>query len=252
MPTPEQRRAHYDTFVTQIVKLCATKPIRNDLQSGRGRPVEDCDRMQPHLIRHIAGYGARRAHYTTASLISLHRDLDIPYAPDQPRPRTSSRDTTPTSGHAPASPGAANPPAPAGSGGVGTPDRAGPGGADATAPARTAGPNTPASAERAAALFWRSRPNLGATLALAVNRRGFDESRMTDRLKLLTRLPTSQLHPRLWSLAVHLHARAAARLDFAVLLEDLAWWDDDRPRITTRWRESYFLTLHAHTLDEDD
>ncbi|MFF2792838.1 type I-E CRISPR-associated protein Cse2/CasB [Streptomyces sp. NPDC058049] len=245
MPTTEQRRAHYDTFVTQIVELCATKPIRNDLQSGRGRPVEDCDRMQPHLIRHIAGYGARRAHYTTAGLISLHRDLDTPYTPDRPRRRAASRDTDPARGHLPGH-------APAGPGTADTRAPAGPGGGDTPAPAGTPGQPTPTSVEHAAALRWRSRPNLGAGLALAVNRRGFDESRMTDRLKLLTRLPTSQLHPRLWSLAIHLHARGAARLDFAVLLEDLAWWDDDRPRITTRWRESYFLTLHAHTLDEDD
>ncbi|MFC9341540.1 type I-E CRISPR-associated protein Cse2/CasB [Streptomyces sp. NPDC057021] len=242
MPTTEQRRAHYDTFVTRVVDLCAIKPIRNDLRSGRGRPVEECDRMQPHLIRHIAGHGARRAHYTTASLIALHRDLETPYTPRRPAQHTA---TPPGPGDGPTAPQAApdgqDRPTPA----VGTEGQDHP---NQTGPESTA---TPISPEHAAARQWRTRPNLGTSLALAVHRHGFDAPRMTDRLRLLTRLSTSQLHPRLWSLTTHLNARDAARLDFAVLLEDLTWWDDDRPQITTRWRESYFLTLHAHTPDED-
>ncbi|MFF9301492.1 type I-E CRISPR-associated protein Cse2/CasB [Streptomyces sp. NPDC014764] len=218
--TTAQRRAHYDDFVHQVITVCAVKGIRADLNSGFGRPVAECSRMPEHLTRHIAGFGARRAHYTVASLIALHRDLpheEGPYQPEQPFPgKDQDAATAPAANTAPASD-------PSGS---------------AAAAASTA--------ERP----WRRRPDLGTHLAVAVARYGFKEATMTNRVKTLTRLDTSLLHPRLWTLTGHLNSRGAARLDFAVLLEDLAWWDDDQLEIAARWRENYFLTLRTLTSKE--
>ncbi|MFE7854036.1 type I-E CRISPR-associated protein Cse2/CasB [Streptomyces sp. NPDC057403] len=217
--TTAQRRAHYDDFVRQVITLCAVNGIRADLNSGFGRPVAECSRMPEHLTRHIAGFGGRRAHYTVASLIALHRDLpheEGPYQPEQPAPgKDQDATTTPTANTAPVS-----------------------------------DPSGSAPAVSMAGRPWRRRPDLGTHLAIAVARYGFKEAIMTNRVKTLTRLDTSLLHPRLWTLTGHLNSRGAARLDFAVLLEDLAWWDDDQLEIAARWRENYFLTLHTLTSKE--
>ncbi|MGW7521147.1 type I-E CRISPR-associated protein Cse2/CasB [Streptomyces sp. NPDC054796] len=220
--TTAQRRAHYDDFVADVIGLCAHNGIRSDLASGRGRPVEHCERMQQHLAARIRRFGARRAHYTIAALIAQQRHLpheDTPYTPEEARPAPAEDTrghTSPTArpDSPPGTDSAANPPAQPGH--------------------RT----------------WRARPNLGITLALAVTRHHFPQHRMDERVKTLTRLSTPLLHPRLWSLTSHLHSRNAARLDFAVLLEDLAWWDEDRPHTAARWRESYFLTLDSLTPQE--
>ena len=229
MLTTAQRRAHYDDFVAQVIDLCTDNGIRADLASGRGRPVEDCDRMQPHLIRHVAGFGARRSHYTIAGLIAMQRHLAHQQGPYTAEFATHSTD------HPSADPD-----------GTTTQTKTIP--ADAT-PAATTDVDTPsagpATGERGRSRPWRSRPNLGASLAIAVARHGFKEPQMTQRVKTLTKLSSPLLHPRLWTLATYLHNHGAARLDFAVLLEDLAWWDYDQRRIATRWRESYFLTLDS-------
>ncbi|MFJ8608089.1 type I-E CRISPR-associated protein Cse2/CasB [Streptomyces sp. NPDC093675] len=231
MPTTVQRRAHYDDFVTQVIRLCASNRIRADLASGRGRPVAECARMPEHLTRHVARFGARRAHYTVASLIAMQRDLprqDGPYTPESAA-RTGGRGTDGDSYTRPATTAATT-------------------GDPAPLPLPDAPPDgAPETGGGAGAQPWRARPDLGASLAVAVARHGFKESRMTDRVRTLTKLGTPLLHPRLWSLATHLHSRNAARLDFAVLLEDLAWWDDDQPETAARWRESYFTALDALT-----
>lgn len=222
--TTEDRRAHYDTFVSQVITMCRVNGIRADLASGRGRPVEDCTRLPEHLTRHIAGFAAPRAHYTVAALIAMQRDLiseDGPYRPESATtsspPRRPSHSTKPGSCNAQPS----------------------------DAPDHSAMPLEQAVSSPAQA--WRSRPNLGTSLALAVKRHGFDETRMTGHLKVLTRSPTPILHPMLFRLTARLHDRGAARLDFAVLLEDLAWWDYDHKTNAARWRDSYFTTLHTHT-----
>ncbi|WP_055631212.1 type I-E CRISPR-associated protein Cse2/CasB [Streptomyces hirsutus] len=232
--TTAQRRAHYDAFVTEVIELCALNGVRADLASGRGRPVEECERMQKYLSVRTARFGARRAHYTVASLIAMQRHLPHEPGPyiaewahpgpdttaDTPQPDTDSSLLQQEEPHqTPAPPGTA------------------------------AGDPTPAQTTTAPP--WRARPNLGTSLALAVARHGFKQSRMDDRVKTLTRLSTPLLHPRLWTLAAHLHSRQAARLDFAVLLEDLTWWDHDRLHIATRWRESYFQTLDRLVSQED-
>lgn len=223
--TTAQRRAHYDTFVADILDLSAAGGVRSALASGRGRPVEECDRMKPYLVARIRGFGARQAHYTVASLIAAQRHLageDEPYAPEsaapagEATPAASRRDEAPCGGSLPDRP-------------LNTPDQ---GDRPAQSPAQPYDGRA-----------WRARPNLGTTLAIAVARHGFKQNRMDDRIRTLTRLPATSLHPRLWTLTAHLSSRDAARLDFAVLLEDLAWWDDDRLHIADRWTESYFLTL---------
>ncbi|MET7574934.1 type I-E CRISPR-associated protein Cse2/CasB [Streptomyces sp. NPDC005492] len=220
--TTAQRRAHYDAFVAQVIELCAVNGVRSALASGRGRPAEECDRMKPYLVARIGAFGARQAHYTVASLIAAQRHLaheHEPYTPEAAFP-TDAGSTAEADGL----------PADRAIGPLPDTGKRGDGGADSPAQP-PAGP------------AWRARPNLGTTLALAVARHGFKQNRMDDRVRTLTRLPTTLLHPRLWTLTAHLNSRGAARLDFAVLLEDLAWWDYDRLPIADRWTESYFLTL---------
>ncbi|WP_371794169.1 type I-E CRISPR-associated protein Cse2/CasB [Streptomyces sp. NBC_01718] len=216
--TTMQRRAHYDDFVAQVIDQCTDNSIRADLASGRGRPWTECDRMQPHLIRLVAGYGARRAHSTVACLIAMQRRLTDGgrYLPES----ASDDPSVDADGTTHPSPSAVD-----------------------TAAAAPTDNSAPPDTRANPGLLWRMRPNLGTSLAIAVVRHGFDEERMTERLKTLTKLPSELLHPGLWSLTGYLRNHDAARLDFALLLEDLAWWDNDQPEIATRWRESYFPTL---------
>ncbi|MFD3840265.1 type I-E CRISPR-associated protein Cse2/CasB [Streptomyces sp. NPDC058642] len=228
--TTTQRRAHYDTFVTDLIDICAVNGARSALASGRGRPVEECDRLKPYLVARIGDFGARRAHYTVASLIAAQRHLahdDGPYSPEAAWPAdgdSKAEDARHQAGAA--SDKQLN---------------------DHPVEERPAENPAPPPAGRA----WRARPNLGTTLAVAVIRHGFKRNRMDDRLRTLTRLPTTLLHPRLWTLTSHLSSRGAARLDFAVLLEDLAWWDEDRLQIADRWTESYFRTLDLLAAQEN-
>jgi len=101
MLSRDERRRHYDSYVGHIRDLCRTPRIRKRLEEGRGRPVEQCAGMDRYLIKPAAGFGARRAHYTVASLLAMER------------PARDWRDGTP---HPPPDPGPDNPqtaPAPA-------------------------------------------------------------------------------------------------------------------------------------------
>jgi CRISPR type I-E-associated protein CasB/Cse2 len=202
VPTTEQHRAHYDAFVTRISALCQTKHIRADLERGRGRPVHECRPLHRHLSRLVAQHPARRAHYTLASLIALQRPTS-PHNTDADLDIDTDNPATPRD----------------------RPDG-----------------GKPTLADANAARAWRSRPNLGASLAIAVRDHGFNASRTEDRLYTLTGLSSELLHPRLWSLARHLLGADVA-IDWAVLLEDLAWWDHDQGEIGTRWQDSFYLTL---------
>ncbi|MGJ5797687.1 type I-E CRISPR-associated protein Cse2/CasB [Streptomyces europaeiscabiei] len=226
-PTTAQRRAHYDDFVTRVITRCKVNGIRADLVTGRGRPVNECDRLDQHLIPLAAGFGAARAHYTVAGLIAMQRELpheDGPYLPEDPAPD-------------PADDNAPGQDTPATSLTNATPDL--------LRPADETSQDTPPR-------LWRSRPDFGTTLALAVARHGFDKARTTQQVKILTKLGTDLLHPHVWRLTSRLHTRHAARLDFAVLLEDLARWDYTPRDIAARWRNSYFTTLHTLIPDEEE
>ncbi|MEU6277632.1 type I-E CRISPR-associated protein Cse2/CasB [Streptomyces populi] len=73
MPSRDERRCHYDAFVAHVRSLCRTPRIRSLLEDGRGRHPTQCPRMDAYLVKPCQGFGARRAHYTTASLIALER-----------------------------------------------------------------------------------------------------------------------------------------------------------------------------------
>ncbi|MEV5983797.1 type I-E CRISPR-associated protein Cse2/CasB [Streptomyces sp. NPDC052051] len=91
---------------------------------------------------------------------------------------------------------------------------------------------------------WYRRPNLGASLAAAVNAQAIKPGSAEDDLHLFARQSSDGLHTRMPALTRHLLTGGIA-LDWAVLLEDLIWWDRDRERIATRWLESYFRALDS-------
>ncbi|MEU2870161.1 type I-E CRISPR-associated protein Cse2/CasB [Streptomyces olivoreticuli] len=99
-----------------------------------------------------------------------------------------------------------------------------------------------AAKENAVAGEWWSRPNLGASFALAVRNHALKPDSAEGELHLLTRQGSDAIHPRLPALTRHFLI-AGATVDWAVLLEDLSWWNRSRDRIATRWLESYFRTL---------
>ncbi|WP_329295609.1 type I-E CRISPR-associated protein Cse2/CasB [Streptomyces pseudovenezuelae] len=88
---------------------------------------------------------------------------------------------------------------------------------------------------------WYARPNLGAGLAAAVNAQVIKAGSAEGDLHLFARQSSDALHQRLPALTRHLLSGGIA-IDWAVLLEDLTWWDRDRDRVATRWLESYFRT----------
>ncbi|MFF4779721.1 type I-E CRISPR-associated protein Cse2/CasB [Streptomyces griseorubiginosus] len=92
-PSRDERRRHYDRYVDDVRDLCRTPRIRKRLEEGRGRPVEHCAAMDRYLIKHVAGFGARRAHYTIASLLAMERPTpnwshSTPHPPPEPDPDT--------------------------------------------------------------------------------------------------------------------------------------------------------------------
>jgi CRISPR system Cascade subunit CasB len=92
------------------------------------------------------------------------------------------------------------------------------------------------------AVEWRGRPNLGASLALAVNQHVVKPDSAEGDLHWMVRQSSTAIHPRLPALTRHL-LTGGIPVDWAVLLEDLTWWDRSRDRIATRWLESYFRVL---------
>ncbi|MGG2460583.1 type I-E CRISPR-associated protein Cse2/CasB [Streptomyces sp. RGM 3693] len=99
---------------------------------------------------------------------------------------------------------------------------------------------------------WPKRPNLGASLAEATNAGVIKPDSAEGDLHLFSRQSSDALHARLPALTRHLQSRGIA-LDWAVLLEDLTWWDRDRDRIATRWLENYFRTVnHGDGADDTD
>ena len=204
--TAAGRRHHYEQFTSDIAALCRTPAVRVAVRAGRGRPVKDC-LDAPGVLRRLAhGHGAVRAHYTVAALIALAD----PFAHLR------------TPAGQPAAPGPGDPKSAAD-----TPD-----------PASTADPALGAYQGGT----WRRRPNLGATLALAVRRGGWSENRTEELLRVLARVGEDQLHRRLPALADRL-LRDNLTPDWPVLLGDLARRPFDRNEVATAWQDSFYLAL---------
>jgi CRISPR system Cascade subunit CasB len=105
--------------------------------------------------------------------------------------------------------------------------------------AREADPHTAGSGQPHGQ--WYQRANLGAALAEAVNKHVIKPDSAEGDLHLMARQSSGAIHPRLPALTRHLLTGGVA-VDWAVLLEDLAWWNRDRDKIATRWLEAYFRT----------
>ncbi|MER6561924.1 type I-E CRISPR-associated protein Cse2/CasB [Streptomyces sp. NPDC001027] len=81
MPSRDDYRAHCDAYVAAVRDLCTTPQIRAALETGRGRPVNDCQRLHPFLSRLTRNQPDRRAHYTLACLIAHERPSRHPTTP---------------------------------------------------------------------------------------------------------------------------------------------------------------------------
>ncbi|MCZ9348693.1 type I-E CRISPR-associated protein Cse2/CasB [Streptomyces mutabilis] len=93
---------------------------------------------------------------------------------------------------------------------------------------------------------WYERPNLGASLGQAVAQGVMKENSAESALHLMARQSSDAVHPYLPALTRQLVA-GGIPVDWAVLLEDLAWFNRSRDRIATRWLESYFRTATPTT-----
>jgi hypothetical protein len=214
MPTTAEHRLAYDTYIAYVHDLCTNPGIRTILSKGRGRPVEECAPLDRFLTRSTAGRPARRAYYTTASLIALAGPQAHTIGV---RPATEDPASTISAGLVPD-------------------DIAQP----RTSTVTATGPATTQAGDVAAA--WYRRPNLGATLASAVRRAGYNEERTDDHLHVLTRLGDDQLHRRLPSHVARLLGDGLTP-DWAVLLSDLIQRTFDPAPVGLRWRDAFYLTL---------
>ncbi len=110
--------------------------------------------------------------------------------------------------------------------------------------------NTDATAEEEAVVApsgFRARgTSLGESLALAVTRPGADslkEDGTESRLHLMVRQEVDGIHRMLPGVLRQLGSVGVAP-DYACLLHDLTTWQYNRDRVTTRWLEDYYRTLH--------
>jgi hypothetical protein len=248
MTTAAEHRTDHDLFIDTVHGLCQDPGARRAISRSRGRDLSHCADAHPYLAEHVFRHPIRkyapRAHYTVAALIAA---TSTPHTPDQPPPQAplhagTAAGTPPLTPVTPASPPAADPHPRTPTGAVGGP-------ADGTA-GTTAGPagGTTSGPEASRAVWdaWQRRPDLGRTLAEAVLHRAIAHDSATRRLRALGKLSTDLLHPRLPALAKLLD-QAGLDTDFAVLLDDLVWWDTDRARITSAWTLSFHLAVGGDT-----
>ncbi|MGW1887785.1 type I-E CRISPR-associated protein Cse2/CasB [Streptomyces sp. NPDC001970] len=91
---------------------------------------------------------------------------------------------------------------------------------------------------------WYVRPNLGAALAEGARKGVLKPDSAEGDLHLMARQSSEAIHPRLPALTRQLLTGGVV-IDWAVLLEDLSWWNRNRDGIATRWLESYFRVSYA-------
>ncbi|MDT0392365.1 type I-E CRISPR-associated protein Cse2/CasB [Streptomyces dubilierae] len=97
-----------------------------------------------------------------------------------------------------------------------------------------------------APVSWYERCNLGDLLGQAVAKGVMKANSAESALHLMARQSSDAIHPGLPALIRQLQS-GGITVDWAVLLEDLAWWNRSRDRIATRWLESYFRTAAGTT-----
>lgn len=98
---------------------------------------------------------------------------------------------------------------------------------------------------------WRARPNLGASLAAGVNDGLLRPGTAESHLYLFSRQSSDALHQRLPALTRHLLGGGVS-VDWAVLLEDLTWWNRARDVRATRWMEAYYRAVNEEAEGADD
>ncbi|MFD6104232.1 type I-E CRISPR-associated protein Cse2/CasB [Nocardia salmonicida] len=86
-------------------------------------------------------------------------------------------------------------------------------------------------------------PSLGASLAQAVSANHLNADTTASRLQLLCRQGLHGVHRQLPRLVLQIREK---KVDIAWerLLVDLAEWDTSRDRVTKRWLQDYYRTLH--------
>ncbi|MER6557908.1 type I-E CRISPR-associated protein Cse2/CasB [Streptomyces sp. NPDC001027] len=108
----------------------------------------------------------------------------------------------------------------------------------------------PVAADDERPVARRARANLGATLGRAVTQGVLKPATAESTLHLMSRQSADAVHPGLPALTRQL-LTGGIPVDWAVLLEDMAWWNRDRDRIATAWLESYFRITNAPTAPDD-
>ncbi|MGW9375014.1 type I-E CRISPR-associated protein Cse2/CasB [Streptomyces xanthophaeus] len=203
-------------FVADVIALCAQdKRAQADLRSGLGLPYERCHRLHRHLVRLVPAAvrhpAARRPYYAVAALIAARsrsaREEEADRAAEESVVQAGAQ------GAAGSAEGAA----------VEAPDPEGRGAAQ-----------------------WgrRQRITLGASLGEAVNRGVMKPDSAESELHYLARVGSDSLHGRLPALLRQFNGRGVV-LDWAVLLEDLSWWERRQDHIATRWLEDFFRVRAA-------
>lgn len=109
----------------------------------------------------------------------------------------------------------------------------------------------PGAADGEGAAARRARANLGACLGQAVTKGVVKPATAESALHLMSRQSADAIHPGLPALTRQL-LNGGIPLDWAVLLQDLTWWNRDRDRIATAWLESYFRITTAETAPDTE
>ncbi|MFI1884407.1 type I-E CRISPR-associated protein Cse2/CasB [Streptomyces jumonjinensis] len=95
------------------------------------------------------------------------------------------------------------------------------------------------------------RTDLGASLGQAVFQGVMRPTTAESTLHLTSRQTADSVHAGLPALTRQLLS-GGIPVDWAVLLDDLAWWNRKRDRIATRWLDSYFRIAGTEPALEND
>lgn len=106
-------------------------------------------------------------------------------------------------------------------------------------PANARGSKTTTATENGSDASSGLPADLGASLGEAVRRGAMRPNSAEATLHLLTRQRRTSIVRRLPALTGML-LRKEVGIDWVRLTKDLAWWDNDRDRIATRWLERYY------------